>query len=225
MEITSPNRTRRFLRTTLLILILASSTVSSARTMQTVSLRFLPCKQPHRSAWLTAALSEQSWLPQQHNQRKGVAPGSLEERATAKAAHNSQARLQQSPLRRLQQYPLRPLEDCQTVRVSAGEHSSHLEQHCVPSKELQGFHSLDVERHNRVVVVCCIVNNQAVGRLFPLKYGGAEILLVLIAAIARHQTPLEEGQDSFAQLWLLHSTCQYKKGGACWLFPPLQRGI
>jgi hypothetical protein len=39
----SPRRTRRFFLTTLLIRILASSTVSSDSTMHTVSLRFLPC--------------------------------------------------------------------------------------------------------------------------------------------------------------------------------------
>ena len=39
----SPRRTRRFLRTTLLMRILVSSTVSSASTMHTVSRRFLPC--------------------------------------------------------------------------------------------------------------------------------------------------------------------------------------
>lgn len=41
-ETTSPRRTRRFLRTTLFMRILPSSQNSSARTMHTVSLRFLP---------------------------------------------------------------------------------------------------------------------------------------------------------------------------------------
>lgn len=41
-ETTSPRRTRRFCRTTLLILILESSTESSARTIKTVSLLFFP---------------------------------------------------------------------------------------------------------------------------------------------------------------------------------------
>eukprot|EP00160_Parvularia_atlantis_P008070 Unigene1729_Nuclearia_a/m.5310 Unigene1729_Nuclearia_a/g.5310 ORF Unigene1729_Nuclearia_a/g.5310 Unigene1729_Nuclearia_a/m.5310 type:complete len:430 (-) Unigene1729_Nuclearia_a:9-1298(-) len=41
-ETMSPRRTRRLLRTTLLTRTLVSSTVSSARTMSTVSLRFLP---------------------------------------------------------------------------------------------------------------------------------------------------------------------------------------
>jgi hypothetical protein len=39
----SPSLTRKFLRTTLLMRILFSSTVSSDSTMQTVSRRFLPC--------------------------------------------------------------------------------------------------------------------------------------------------------------------------------------
>ena len=39
----SPSLTLRLLRTVLFIRILASSTVSSTRTMHTVSLRFLPC--------------------------------------------------------------------------------------------------------------------------------------------------------------------------------------
>lgn len=41
-ETTSPRRTRRFLRTTLFRRIFPSSQFSSTRTMQTVSLRFLP---------------------------------------------------------------------------------------------------------------------------------------------------------------------------------------
>ncbi len=40
----SPKRTRKFLRTVLFMRIFDSSTVSSAKTMQTVSLRFLPCQ-------------------------------------------------------------------------------------------------------------------------------------------------------------------------------------
>ncbi len=42
-ETMSPSLTLRLLRTVLFMRILASSTVSSMRTMQTVSLRFLPC--------------------------------------------------------------------------------------------------------------------------------------------------------------------------------------
>lgn len=48
-ETMSPSFTRRFFLTTLLILILASSTVSSDSTMQTVSLRFLPCSNAPRA--------------------------------------------------------------------------------------------------------------------------------------------------------------------------------
>lgn len=44
----SPRRTRRFLRTTLFILILLSSVLSSDSTMHTVSLRFLPCENQNR---------------------------------------------------------------------------------------------------------------------------------------------------------------------------------
>ena len=43
-ETMSPSLTLRLLRTVLFMRILASSTVSSIRTMQTVSLRFLPCE-------------------------------------------------------------------------------------------------------------------------------------------------------------------------------------
>lgn len=51
MEMMSPRRTRRFLRTTLLTRIFDSSQVLSIRTMQTVSRRFLPCKQPSLENW------------------------------------------------------------------------------------------------------------------------------------------------------------------------------
>jgi hypothetical protein len=40
---TSPSRTRKFARTTLFMRILCSSQFSSANTIHTVSLRFLPC--------------------------------------------------------------------------------------------------------------------------------------------------------------------------------------
>ncbi len=153
----SPNRTRRFLRTTLLMRILASSHVSSASTMHTVSLRFFPCD---------------GGVHMECDASSSVPP------TTTFAVHTVTTIINNTNAHYHHIITNKKFLGGGHVMPQSPElHSQlYLEQHCIATKELQLLHGLQVESNHRVVVVHCFIHDQPVWRLLALQDGRAKVL-------------------------------------------------